>query len=304
MNEQEFSELAAGYALNALSPEDEREYAAALLEHPEWNHIVVADAATAAALARGVAQVSPPLGARGALLSLIARTPQYPPRSADLPASATPDRQEAATQEAATETPSELLGLPLTERSAQDEAPDPSVGALAEATPEPVERTPTEVVQTVARRGWMRGVFALAASLALLVSLGFGAALIGQQIGRSPAVIALERIEDASDVQTAGVAVESGGEATAVWSESLGEAVLVTDGLPALPSGETYQLWFIRGDQTIVSAGLFATDREGETTSLLDGTVQSGDTIAVSVEPAGGSDQPTTTPIIAIATET
>ena len=280
MNEQEFAELAAGNALNALSPDDDRAFAAALLEHPEWASIVAEDAATAAALARGVAQVAPPLGARGALMARIARTAQHPLR---------PDDSALRT-----ESPAWLA-------AGAAEADDAEVLELDAVAPT-VEPTPTDVVQTVARRTWMRGVFALAASIVLLVTLGFGAALVGQQLTTPVAVTALERIDNAPDARTAGVVVDEGGQATAHWSESLGEAVLVTDGLPALSSGKTYQLWFVRGDQTIDSAGLFTTDRQGEATSLLKGSVQAGDTIAVSVEPDGGSDQPTTTPIIAIPT--
>ncbi len=294
MNEQDFAELSAGHALNALSIDDERAYTAALLENPEFGGIVSADAATAAVLAGGVAQVSPPLGARGALMSLIARTPQAPPRPpspvSDIPVASQPSH---ATSD-----------LSFLEATATDDIPDSSVGELVEASPEPSEPTPTEVVQTVARRRWMRGMFALAASLVMLVSLGFGAALIGQQINRSPAVVALDRIENAPDARTAAVAATGGGEATAHWSESLGQVVLVTDSLPDLPSGKTYQLWFVRGSGTIDSGGLFSTDPQGESTSLLNGSVQPGDTFAVSVEPGGGSSQPSTTPIILIPTQT
>lgn len=310
MNEQEFSELSAGYALNALSLEDARLYTAGLRDNPDWIDIAAADVATAAFLARGVAQVAPPLATRGVLLSLISRTPQYPRRPSgpipgfpfvdDLPAESgrEPLGEPPVTAEGHSEPP-------VVERAQRDETPDASVENLVEPPREPVvERAPTDVVQTVARRSWMRGVFALAASLVLLVTLGFGAALIGQQLSRTPAQIALERIENAPDAQTAVVASESGGEVTAQWSESLGEAVILTHGLPALASGQTYQMWFIREDQVIVSAGLFITDRAGESTSVLDGTVENGDTIAVSVEPAGGSQQPTTTPIVAIPTST
>ena len=279
MNEQEFAELAAGNALNALSPDDQRAFTAALLEHPEWASIVAEDAATAAALAGGVAEVAPPLGARGALMARIARTAQDPLR---------PDDSALRAESPA------WLAAPA------PEADDAAALELDAVTPT-VEPTPTDVVQTVARRTWMRGVFALAASIVVLVTLGFGAALVGQQLTTPTAVTALQRIDNAPDARTAGVVVDDG-QATAHWSESLGEAVLVADGLPALSGGKTYQLWFVRGDKTIDSAGLFTTDRDGEATSLLNGTVRSGDTIAVSVEPAGGSDQPTTTPIITIPT--
>lgn len=291
MNEQDFAELSAGYALDALSPQDERSYTTALQDNPQWIGIAMADVATAAILATGVAQIAPPLGARGALLSLIARTPQNARRSGP----STPGSPPVVEQGSApsVQTPAEP---PVVDQVQPDDTP----AAPAEPV---VERTPTDVVQTVARRRWMRGMFALAASLVLLVTLGFGAALINQQLSRTPAQVALERIEDAPDAQTAVVAAETGGEITAQWSASLGEAVIVTDGLPALASGETYQMWFIRGD-LIVSAGLFTTDREGESTSLLDGTIEAGDAIAVSVEPSGGSEQPTTTPIVAIPTST
>ena len=36
MNEEQFGELAAGYALDALSPEDRRAFETARAQHPEW----------------------------------------------------------------------------------------------------------------------------------------------------------------------------------------------------------------------------------------------------------------------------
>ena len=72
MNVQEFAELAAGYALDALSPEDAEAFEAALAEHPEWASIVETDAATAADLASGIGEVEPPAHVRAALLSAIA----------------------------------------------------------------------------------------------------------------------------------------------------------------------------------------------------------------------------------------
>ena len=72
MTEQEFAELAAGHALNALSHEDEARYWEALAAHPEWEHVVREDAATAAALADGAAPVAPPLTARSMLLVRVA----------------------------------------------------------------------------------------------------------------------------------------------------------------------------------------------------------------------------------------
>jgi len=52
----------------------------------------------------------------------------------------------------------------------------------------------------------------------------------------------------------------------------------------------------IRGKRAPVSAGLF---RGGGTTFVpLDGRVKKGSVVAVTVEPAGGSDAPTTKPFV------
>lgn len=147
-----------------------------------------------------------------------------------------------------------------------------------------------------------RAIFALAACLALLVGLGFGIAALTSQLTTPASVVALEEIRSAADAQEASVELESGAVATAHWSASVGSAVLVTDGLEPLSEDQTYELWFVRGDEP-VPAGVFEADA-GSATALLDGAMHEGDVIAVTVEPAGGSPtgQPTSDPIIAIPT--
>lgn len=252
MNEQEFVELAAGHALHALSPEDETAFQAARRQHPEWEHHVTTDAATAAELAEGVSEVAPPEGVRAALLAQIAVGP------AAVPA--------------------------LGEAGASD----------AEAAPV-TPATPT-------RRWGARTWFALAASLALLVGVGWGAVFVGQQLSAPASIVALDEIEAAPDAQSQTVSLADGGEVTAHWSESVGKAVLVSDGLPSLTDEESFEMWVVR-DGAAVSAGTFTAD-DGTTTALLDGAVEEGDVIAVTVEPAGGSPtgQPTSDPIFAIET--
>jgi len=76
----------------------------------------------------------------------------------------------------------------------------------------------------------------------------------------------------------------------------------VVDGGEHRELDRTFELWFVRGDEP-VPAGTFDADG-GAATAELTGTMQPGDTIAVTVEPAGGSPSgaPTTAPIIAIPT--
>ncbi|WP_175985382.1 anti-sigma factor [Microbacterium tenebrionis] len=149
---------------------------------------------------------------------------------------------------------------------------------------------------------WSRPLFALAASVVLIVGLGITAAVAIAQLTQPASVVALEKIAAAPDAQQATVEIGSGAEATAHWSASVGSAVLVTDGLAGLDEEQTYQLWLVRGDEAL-PAGLFETDG-GTATALLDGAMHEGDVIAVTVEQAGGSPtgQPTTDPIIAIPT--
>ncbi|MGJ0389015.1 anti-sigma factor domain-containing protein [Microbacterium sp. CGR1] len=264
MNEQEFAELAAGAALDALSPDDQQRYHAALAVHPEWQRIADADADSAALLSTGVPPAVPSPEIRAALLARIAVTPQN--------------------------------GDVIQATSVPDTVPEESSDAAAAQTPLGGESTPKAPVRR------LRILFALAACLALLVGVGVGAAAINTYLNRPASVVALEDIQAAGDAQQASVSLETGGTATAHWSASLGKSVLVTDGIPALSEDETYELWYVRGD-TPVSAGVFAADG-GDATAVLAGDMHAGDVIAVTVEQAGGSPSgsPTSDPVVVIPT--
>jgi anti-sigma-K factor RskA len=64
----------------------------------------------------------------------------------------------------------------------------------------------------------------------------------------------------------------------------------------APPSGKTYEAWVITPAGTALPAGTFSSASTGFTLTQHGHT---GDTIAVTVEPAGGTKQPTTKPIAA-----
>lgn len=91
MNENEFAELSAGAAVNALSPADRRAFDRALAAHPEWVVHVRADADTAALLATTGVPVPPPASLRDDLLARIAVTPQDAVLSQDGAESRIPD---------------------------------------------------------------------------------------------------------------------------------------------------------------------------------------------------------------------
>ena len=75
-------------------------------------------------------------------------------------------------------------------------------------------------------------------------------------------------------------------------------ATFVATNLPQLDANLTYQLWLIRGDLPI-SAGIFNVDENGRIVYQVDGTLAASfDAVGVSIEHAGGSEQPTPDQII------
>jgi anti-sigma-K factor RskA len=69
-------------------------------------------------------------------------------------------------------------------------------------------------------------------------------------------------------------------------------------GLQPLTSDQTYQVWAIESGQP-ESLGFLAPAGDGEALGAMRADLSSVDVLAVTIEPAGGSPQPTTTPILA-----
>ena len=161
----------------------------------------------------------------------------------------------------------------------------------------------TTTVQAAMRRRWTRGLLALAACLTLLAGVGFGAGVVHTWLNRPASVVALDEINKAPDVQSATVVMEGGLTATAYWSAERGEAVVVSDGLPAIPEDETFEMWVIRDDEP-QSAGTFEPQSGSRATTVIDREVQPGDVIAITIEPEGGAPRgtPTSDPIVAVPT--
>jgi anti-sigma-K factor RskA len=77
------------------------------------------------------------------------------------------------------------------------------------------------------------------------------------------------------------------------------QGYLVTAGLTALPANQSYQLWMI-SDGHPLSMGVFATDAQGNAAVLMANLPAAGsqNLFGITIEPAGGSEQPTSTPIL------
>jgi len=110
---------------------------------------------------------------------------------------------------------------------------------------------------------------------------------------------AIAAVLAAPDAQLTAAKASVGGTATVVLSYSEQKIVFTSSGLPALPSSEVYQLWLI-GPVNARSAGLLSEASDGKTSPVLASGLQSDDKVGVTVEPAGGTSSPTTTPILAM----
>lgn len=74
--------------------------------------------------------------------------------------------------------------------------------------------------------------------------------------------------------------------------------VFIGASLPRIGSGKTFELWVIPAKGNPVAAGLFQGQADDTAVYVHPGPVDNAAAIAVTVEPAGGSPQPTTTPFI------
>ena len=101
-------------------------------------------------------------------------------------------------------------------------------------------------------------------------------------------------------LQLAGPEPAPGLSATVYW-DVLGSRWVVSANLPPPPEGKVYQLWFVTADSKI-SAGLIRPDRLGHGFATLTFPTDIGPlaATAITLEPEGGSEQPTT-PILLIS---
>jgi anti-sigma-K factor RskA len=179
----------------------------------------------------------------------------------------------------------------------------PQLAPVVEERREATRLEPT-AAELKARSRWstpLARLAAVAAAIALVVSLGFTVRAGIQAQSDMATASRINEIQAAPDYQRESVEIEGGGTATVVWSVALERAALIVDGLAALPAGSTYELWYIDGGGA-TAAGTFDVGGDGKRSVVLAGDMDAGDTIGVTVEPAGGSDTPSTDPIIVVET--
>ncbi len=135
------------------------------------------------------------------------------------------------------------------------------------------------------RRTFERRLLAAAAAVVLLI----GGTFIGSRlIGNDDPV---ELVADAPDAETLELEGEAG-TLTVVYSPSLDQVALVGEGLGDPGAGKVYELWFVTEDG-VSPAALFEPE-SGEIRDVFDVEDQVGTAgFGVTIEPEGGSEQPT-----------
>ena len=172
------------------------------------------------------------------------------------------------------------------------EQPEPAEIAVPVEPAEPVESPPEHVAPVVPihRRKWWIPATAVAAAIVIVV----GALVVTRDADAPTDDMMAAVLEDEN-----AVTVELGGEAGAlqlVKSDEHDATVLVGDGVDAPDPDQVLQLWAIE-DSEPASMGTFVPDADGHVAVVMEGTEPEGVLYAVTIEPEGGSEQPTTEPI-------
>jgi anti-sigma factor RsiW len=154
-----------------------------------------------------------------------------------------------------------------------------------------------------ARRRRGRWILAAAAAV-LLPGVALGGWALGQQSGQQEQRVVAqeheqerqrqERLLAAPDVAVRHVEMDGGGAATVIASRDRDAALLVASDVADPGEGRQYQLWLME-DGTPVPDATFDAGADGV---WVDGDIEGAQALAVTVEPEGGSESPTSDPLM------
>ena len=242
------------------------------------------DSETAALLGASLQPVDPPAAIRASLLETIAREPQT-------------ERADQA-DHTAEEEAGDRDALGGSDRDSNGDGDGDSVGS--------------EVLSLDAHRrrrsAWRTGLLRAAAAVVLLgVGIGVGRWSVRGAVDEAMDSMASSmastqhyaHLNQAQDVQRVTDTMPDGHVATLTWSRDMSMTALT---LPAAmkesASGRSLQVWLKEGETT-TSLGVYD-PRDGAGFSFLDVMPKPGQQIVITMEPAGGSAQPTTPPLVTL----
>ncbi|WP_447001864.1 anti-sigma factor [Saccharothrix isguenensis] len=259
--------LIGAYALDAVS-EGERRLFEEHVEGCSGCAQELAELRETTALLAGATAVEPPAHLRDRVLAAVADTRQLPPETDDHPKTV-------------------HTGTGRTHPNGQ---PGYSGGSTA-------------------RSRWVRrtAALAVAAGIAVAVMLGVQSLEVNRRLERD--LQALEQVNAyntqvaellaAPDAKLVRGEVAGGGTGTVVASSAEGEVLFLAQGLAPLPEDRTYQMWLI-GPDGPRSAGLLKPSADGQPDPLLASGFTGREAVGLTVEPQGGSAEPTTPTVVVL----
>jgi anti-sigma-K factor RskA len=268
--------LAGEYAVGALSDEETQQFETHLETCPDCREEVAEMREIAVQLSEGVA-TDPPPTLRASVLQQIAQTAQDSAATGPALVAAT-DEQDRGRHLAEGASSADGAGTNVVPMQRTAQGGNRLVGLLAAAA----------VVVAVAMGGWA-------------VQSRIDANQASEQ-SKQAALSAqvLTQVLTAKDAKTASASFSAGGNGTVVVSRSQKRAVLVAADLPALPSGKVYEAWTFSSSPTPRPAGTFTAASAPAVVVTLPPVAVGASQIAVTVEPSGGSQQPTSKPVFAV----
>ena len=242
------------------------------------------DSETAALLGASLQPVDPPTAIRASLLEAIAREPQ-------------------------TERVDQTDGTAEEEAGDRDAVGGSNSGSDGDGDSDTAD---SEVLSLDAHRrrrsAWRTGLLRAAAAVVLLgVGIGVGRWSVRGAVDEAMDSMASSmastqhyaHLNQAQDVQRVTDTMPDGHVATLTWSRDMSMTALT---LPAAmkesASGRSLQVWLKEGETT-TSLGVYD-PRDGAGFSFLDVMPKPGQQIVITMEPAGGSAQPTTPPLVTL----
>ena len=159
----------------------------------------------------------------------------------------------------------------------------------AEAAVARAPHPPAVPARTRDHRGWLGRLLAVPrpalALTAMLLVIGGG--LVGYALGSG----------DGTDSTTVQAQVDpSISDARATLERDGDKGILRVSGLPQ-HRNRIYEVWLARGEE-VRPAGLFQVDRSGQGAAAIPTGLDDADQVMVSLEPAAGSAQPTSDPLV------
>jgi len=165
--------------------------------------------------------------------------------------------------------------------------------------PKNLRRRVGRLAQKESKRSWI----AIYAPWALTALLSLALIAIGTTGRRENSdVTILERsLPMLHDPAAKSVSFGAGQQAKGRVIVSPGEGVVfIGAGMPSLDAGKTFELWILAKEGNYVSAGSFRAKSDSSAIFVRAGQMEDAAGVEVTIEPSGGSSQPTGAPVVEI----